>query len=75
MKEISTFIFKILLIIPFIFSFAPCTYAQGSIDFLRSTGKIYSVIAVVVIVFLGIVFYLIRLEKKIKEIEKKISNE
>jgi uncharacterized membrane protein len=75
MRKISKLIFKTLLIIPFILSFAPRIHAQESIDFLRSTGKIYSVIAVVVIVFLGIIFFLIRLEKKVKEIEKKVSNE
>lgn len=48
---------------------------SGSIDFLRSTGKIYSVVAVIVVIFLGIVWYLFRLDKKITKLEKEIYNE
>lgn len=35
-------------------------------------GKIYIVIAVMTIIFLGIVLYLIRLEKKIKKLENEV---
>lgn len=48
---------------------------SGAIDFLRSTGKIYSVVAVILVVFLGIVFYLWRLDRKITHLEKHIYNE
>jgi len=48
---------------------------SGSIDFLRSTGKIYSVVAVIAVIFLGIVWYLFRLYKKITKLEKEIYNE
>ena len=48
---------------------------SGSIDFLRSTGKIYSVVAVIAVIFLGIVWYLFRLDKKITKLEKEIYNE
>lgn len=44
---------------------------SDSIDFLRNTGKMYSVYAVVLVLFLGIVFYLIHLDKKISKLEKK----
>lgn len=37
---------------------------------MRSNGRIYVVIAVIVTIFLGIVLYLIRLERKIKKLEK-----
>lgn len=43
--------------------------AQASDDFLRSTGKIYSVVVVLVIMFLGLVFYVWRLDKKVKQME------
>lgn len=43
--------------------------AQASQDFLRSTGKIYSVVLALVIMFLGIVFYVWRLDKKVKQME------
>ena len=43
--------------------------AQASDDFLRSTGKIYSVVVALVIMFLGLVFYVWRLDKKVKQME------
>ena len=39
-------------------------------DFMRSNGKIYVVMAVVVIIVLGIFIYLLNLDKKIKKLEK-----
>jgi CcmD family protein len=39
-------------------------------DFMRSNGKIYVVVAVVVIIVLGIFIYLLNLDKKIKKLEK-----
>lgn len=44
--------------------------AQESADFLRSTGKIYSVVAGILVLFLLIVIYLIRLDRKITKLEK-----
>jgi hypothetical protein len=38
-------------------------------DTLRSNGKIYVVVAVVLTIFLGIIFYLIRLDRKIAKLE------
>lgn len=35
-------------------------------------GKIYIVIAVLLIIFIGIILYLVRLEKKINKLEKEI---
>lgn len=50
--------------------------AQSEIDdFFRSTGKIYTVLGVVVILFLVLIIYLIRIEKKISIIEKQINDE
>lgn len=37
---------------------------------LYQSGKIYVVLGVVLIVFIGMIVYLIRLEQKIKRIEK-----
>lgn len=48
--------------------------AQETIDMadtMRSNGKIYVVVGVISIIFLGIIFYLIRLDSKITRIEKK----
>lgn len=39
-------------------------------DLLRSDGKIYVVVAVILIIFLGIIVNMIRLERKMNRIEK-----
>ncbi|MBK8700546.1 MAG: CcmD family protein [Saprospiraceae bacterium] len=44
-------------------------------DFLRSTGKIYSVVAGIVIVFAGLAIYLWRLDRKLTKLEKHINDE
>ncbi len=51
--------------------------AQGEVemaDQLRAEGKIYVVVAVVTVVLLGILFYMIRLDRKISGIEKELEN-
>lgn len=47
----------------------------GGTDFLRSTGKIYSVVAVIVVILLGIVFFIYRTDKKLTKLENQINNE
>ncbi len=65
----SNQIFSIL----FLLIICPFTiWAQSDTDFLRSTGKIYTVVAVIAILFLGIMYFIFRLDKKITEIEKQI---
>ncbi|MDB4107372.1 CcmD family protein [Bacteroidia bacterium] len=39
-------------------------------DFFYSSGKIYVVIAVLVIIFSLLAYYLVRLDKKITQVEK-----
>lgn len=46
-----------------------------SLDFLRSTGKIYSVVVVILVIFIGIVLFLFRLDNKLTKLEKQIKNE
>jgi len=41
-------------------------------DALRSSGKIYVVVAVIVIIMAGLFIYLIRLDQKIRKFEKEI---
>lgn len=48
---------------------------NSTMDFLRDTGKIYTVVGVIVILFLGIVFYLFRLDNKLTKLEKQINDE
>ncbi|MCS7035927.1 MAG: CcmD family protein [Saprospiraceae bacterium] len=47
----------------------PAAFAEGNRDFMRETGKIYVVVATLVVIFLGIVGYLVRLERKLTKIE------
>jgi K+-transporting ATPase A subunit len=41
---------------------------------MRSEGKIYVVIAVLVIILLGLIVYLITIDKKLGKLEKEINN-
>ena len=43
-------------------------------DFMRSVGKIYVVVAVIVVVFLGLAFYLWRLDRRLTSIENQIED-
>ncbi len=44
-------------------------------DVMRSNGKIYVVVAVVVTIFIGLFLYLIRIDKKITRLEKESLNQ
>jgi CcmD family protein len=58
----------------FAFSFLPFSFilAQADTDFMRSMGKMYVVVAVIVAIFIGIVIYLISLDRKISKLENQI---
>ncbi|MFK8161768.1 MAG: CcmD family protein [Lewinella sp.] len=43
-------------------------------DFLRSIGKIYVVVAVIIVVFLGLVFYLWRMDRRLSDLENQIDD-
>ncbi len=43
-------------------------------DFMRSIGKMYVVVAVIVAVFIGIVVFLIYLDRKLTKLENQINN-
>jgi len=60
----------ILTILTSIFLLTNELAAQSeSTDFLHSTGKIYVVIAVIVAIFIGIIAFLIYLERKLTKLE------
>jgi len=48
--------------------------AEGS-DFMRSIGKIYVVVAVIAIVFIGITFFLFFLDRKLTKLENQIDED
>lgn len=48
-------------------------YAQaGGTDFMRNIGMIYVVIGVIIIIFIGIIAFLINLDKKLTKLENQI---
>lgn len=53
----------------------PPSMAQGNRDFMRETGKINVVVGVILLIFLGIVSYLVRLERKITKLEHQIKDD
>ena len=59
-----------LLLLPLTFLLAQ----QPGADFMRSMGKMYVVVAVIVSIFLGIVVYLIYLDRKLTKLEDQIKN-
>ena len=65
-KALST---CLLLVLPLTF-----LLAQQDTDFMRSMGKMYVVVAVIAAIFLGIVVYLIRLDRKLTKLEDQIKN-
>ncbi|MBK8955492.1 MAG: CcmD family protein [Saprospiraceae bacterium] len=54
---------------------APGFFILGSADFMRQTGKIHVVYAVLTVIFLGIVVFLLFLEKRLKNLENKTDHE
>jgi len=43
-------------------------------DFMRSIGKIYVVVAVIIVIFIGIVIFLVYLDRKLTKLENQIKN-
>ncbi|MBO2011809.1 CcmD family protein [Siccationidurans soli] len=48
--------------------------APAMADDLRASGKIYVVVAVVAIIVVGLLGYLINLDRKVSRLEKEIKN-
>ncbi|MFN5493834.1 MAG: CcmD family protein [Bacteroidota bacterium] len=64
-RSILTTLFCLL----FVQSFSQETAVEMA-DTMRSNGKIYVVVGVLLVIFTGIVIYLIRLDRKISVMEK-----
>lgn len=58
----------------FLFAFPLFAQSAGGNDFMRSIGKIYVVVAVIVMVFIGIIFFLIHLDRKLTRLEDQIKD-
>ncbi len=76
---------KLLTILMLVFSLSvlaqektPVTeadYSNNSVDMadmMRSNGKIYVLVGIIVIIFAGITFYLISTDRKISKLEKQL---
>ena len=66
----NTLFFLSLLLFFTIQSQAQSTDTVEMADVLRNSGKIYVVVAVMSIVFMGVFFYLFSIDQRLKKIEK-----
>lgn len=58
------------LLLFFLLTCSSVLFAQSMANEMRSNGKIYVVVAVLVAIFIGIILYLIRLDRKLTKLEK-----
>ena len=63
------FLLAIFLLLLATISFAQAETVDMA-DSMRSNGKIYVVVAVILTIFAGIIFYIIRLDRKISRLER-----
>ncbi len=63
---------RVLSSIVFLVAFVQASFAQGvqMAEGMRSDGKIYVVVGVLLIIFIGLVVYLISIDKKLKKLEE-----
>jgi CcmD family protein len=73
MKFFKTRIF--FTIILFLAISLPTVLAQGNRDYMRETGKINVVIGVIVLIFIGIVTYVLRLDRKLTKLEHQLKDD
>lgn len=68
-KKISLLVISLLA---FISSFAQdSSRVNENAGFMRSEGKIYVVMTVAIVILTGLILYLVRLDRKITQLEKK----
>ncbi len=60
----------LMLFLSAFFSFAQQTNDVEMADQMRSSGKIYVVIATIVIVFIGLAIYLFSIDRRLKKLER-----
>ena len=64
-----------LLISAFLLTLLDLSAQQQDVDFMRQTGKIYVVVAVLATILVVILVYLAWIDNKVRKIEKRIANE
>jgi predicted transporter len=70
MRKLKFLLPGILLLIPGLIMQAQDGQQAEMADVMRSNGRIYVVVAVVVLILIGLILYLVRLDKKITKMEK-----
>ena len=73
MKKLTLFLLTIFFLLP---SFWMGLLAQDQVqmaDELRSSGKIYIVVAVLLTILLGLILFLITVDRKVSDLEKRIN--
>jgi heme export protein D (CcmD) len=76
-KRICLILFTIISLVTALSAWAQDSTANKKVemaDAMRSNGKIYVVVAVLVIILSGLILYVIRLDKKISRLEKEATN-
>jgi hypothetical protein len=63
---------KLLVFSALLFSHAAIAQDAEMADVMRSNGKIYVVVAIILAVFTGLIVYLIAMDRKITRLEKKL---
>ncbi len=71
-KKLLGFIAFCSLLLASLFSFGQETDKVDMAEALRSNGKIYVVVAVIAIIFIGLVIFLITIDRKVKKLEKQM---
>ena len=66
----SALLMMIVCCLTWTFSIAQDNEPVEMADTMRSNGKIYVVIAVILTILTGLIFYLVRLDKKISKLEQ-----
>lgn len=56
-----------------VFSISASAQSAEMADTMRSEGKIYVVVAILLVIFAGLIGYLVLLDRKVTRIEKKIA--
>lgn len=72
MTDIKKALFFLSAILISVISFSQDTDVKpiGMADQMRSNGRIYVVVAVIMTILIGLILYLVRLDRKISKLEK-----
>lgn len=72
MNQIKRIVFALLLGFMHMVAFAQeASTSEASNDLMRSNGKIFLVMTIVVVLIAGLLLYLISIDRKISKLEKK----